>query len=104
MFLSSSLPVFESHGGRLELFDDGHCPETFRLHQHERVAEAGKNDGDLVDNDDHNINAAPRILGYHTLNSTLPSPVYIYDYVLNPNHAHMLYKVTASGKTTSHQR
>ena len=75
--MSSAMPEFESHGGRLEAFDDGHCPETFRFPQ------SGNNDD------------APRIVMY---NRSPSSAVHIYDEILNRNVAKMLYEVTAPGR------
>mmetsp|Transcript_38925 Transcript_38925/g.81426 ORF Transcript_38925/g.81426 Transcript_38925/m.81426 type:complete len:636 (-) Transcript_38925:49-1956(-) len=98
---STSLPSFESHGGKLEEFDDGHCPETFRFQQHEE--KNSKNIGDLAVNCDA---ATPRIVRYNSpqltssasSNSTSPLSVHVYDGVLNPNNSRMLYNVTAPTK------
>jgi hypothetical protein len=70
--------AFESHGGRLEPFDDGHIPETFGCISEEDV---------------------PRIVRYDssTANKT---DVHIYDGVLDSNHACMLYNVTSGGRAT----
>jgi len=93
-----NLPDFESHGGRLEAFDDGHFPETFRCQQcdHKEIK------------DDHAM--APRIVRYdhsHKLTSpqsTSSSPssrVHIYDDVLHPNDTRMLYELTAHDEQRS---
>jgi hypothetical protein len=85
-----NLPEFESHGGHLEAFNDGHCPETFRCLQNE--------------NEEINV-MTPRIVRYDHLHqssstqskSSSPSScVHIYDDVLHPNDTRMLYELTAS--------
>lgn len=85
-----NLPEFESHGGHLEAFNDGHCPETFRCLQNE--------------NEEINV-MTQRIVRYdhlHQSSSTQSKPsspsscVHIYDDVLHPNDTRMLYELTAS--------
>lgn len=70
---------FESHGGRLTSFNDGHIPETFRFQS--------------TDNNDESSNS--KIVTYD--HSALPSrsEVHIYDGVLHPHHARMLYDATS---------
>ena len=85
--MDSNLPAFESHGGKLEVFNDGHIPETFQEEQ---------------TNDDA-LSSTPRIVRYDAI-STQPSNVYIYDGILNPNSARMLYEVTATSSTIPSQQ
>ena len=104
---SSKLPAFESHGGRLAAFDDGHIPETFRFQQRDKTR--GKNNDDDHDEEEEAL-ATPRIVTYdlpqqvetlHASSECRPSStVHIYDNVLKPNNAHMLYMVTASSSQT----
>lgn len=94
---ASALPdFFEAHGGRLEAFDDGHCPETFRFQQQHnqgaRDEAAGSAEGI------GNGIAIPKILRYNLPTSAQPSNVHVYDGVLNPFDARMLYEATASSK------
>jgi hypothetical protein len=90
MPVTFNLPEFESHGGHLEAFNDGHCPETFRCLQNE--------------NEEINV-MTQRIVRYdhlHQSSSTQSKPsspsscVHIYDDVLHPNDTRMLYELTAS--------
>ncbi len=76
MSFTFNTPEFESHGGRLEAFDDGHCPETFRC-----------------PNDQNENVVPPRLVRYDHLHQ---SSVHIYDNVLNPNAPRLLYELTAS--------
>jgi len=102
MPFSSTLPAFENHGGSLESFDDGHCPETFRFQEH------GTKNGAMDDGLAHNENgmATPRIVRYNSVQAPAlpssdpvsPSSVHIYDGILDPNNARMLYQVTASSR------
>jgi len=87
--MDSNLPAFESHGGKLEAYDDGHIPETFQEEQ---------------TNDDALSSSTPRIVRYDAAVSTQPSNVYIYDGILNPNSARMLYEVTATSSTIPSQQ
>ena len=75
----ASPSTFPAFGGRLEAFDDGHCPETYRFDT--KIARIVRHD----DNDD--------------ASSSSNNHVHIYDSVLNPNDARMLYEVT---NTTAH--
>lgn len=85
-FTFNKPPDFESHGGRLEVFDDGHCPETYRGHK-------AHNDELIYEND---AVMAPRIVRYDYASSpSSTTSVHIYDDALNPNDARMLYVVTA---------
>ncbi|KAL9190874.1 hypothetical protein ACHAXT_000580 [Thalassiosira profunda] len=77
--MASALPAFDSHGGRVEAFDDGHCPETFRC----------ENEGAGASGDDA---AAPRIVRYDLGTS---ADVHVYDGVLDERTSHMLYEATA---------
>ena len=76
-------PEFESHGGRLEAFYDGHCPETFRCPKND------KNENDAL---------PPRIVRYDRMHqsSSTESSVHIYNDVLNPNASRLFYELTAS--------
>jgi hypothetical protein len=78
---SSTFPDFESHGGRLEAFDDGHIPETFRWCAQSTTEE----DEDV-----------PRIVRYN--HAADKNDVHIYNDVLHPHHARMLYEATAPPK------
>ncbi|KAL7532781.1 hypothetical protein ACHAXR_004842 [Thalassiosira sp. AJA248-18] len=101
MALSSTLPAFVSHGGHLEAFDDGHCPETFRFQQIQETNNNLSGSGNAGD-----VTATPRIVKYDQLAASAssapppppPSNVHVYDDVLNPNNARMLYAVTASSR------
>ena len=88
--MDSNLPAFESHGGKLEAYDDGHIPETFQEEQ---------------TNDDALSSSTPKIVRYDAAVSTAePANVYIYDEVLNPYTARMLYEVTATSSTIPTQQ
>lgn len=88
--MKSNFPAFESHGGKLEAYDDGHIPETFQEEQ---------------TNDDALSSSTPRIVRYDAAVSTAePANVYIYDEVLNPYTARMLYEVTATSSTIPSQQ
>lgn len=86
MMLGNRQPNFESHGGRLEAFDDGHCPETYYRIDHHYLS-------NNVDDENNNATSSPRIVKYdHPTTKT--SSVHVYDNVLDPNIARMLYNVT----------
>ena len=72
-------PSFESHGGRIQCFNDGHVPETFRFHTHQ----------------DESSSVIPKIVKYDGASLPNRSEVHVYDNVLHPHHAKMLYNVTA---------
>lgn len=76
---SSTFPDFESHGGRLEAFDDGHIPETFRCAQSTTEEDV------------------PKIVRYNPAAAD-KNDVHIYNNVLHPHHARMLYEATAPPK------
>ncbi|KAL7463668.1 hypothetical protein ACHAXS_004025 [Conticribra weissflogii] len=85
----SALPSFESHGGRLEPFDDGHIPETYRFSP-SVCGQAHRDTGNELDA------STPRILIYDCCRSAKKSSVHIYDGILNAHHARMLYEVTTT--------
>jgi len=88
--MESNFPAFESHGGKLEAYDDGHIPETFQEEQSK--------------NDDALCSSTPRIVRYDAAVSTAEPVVYIYDGILNPNSTRMLYEVTATSSTIPTQQ
>lgn len=78
-----AFPDFESHGGRLEPFNDGHCPETF-VKRGTDTTDSAK----IVRYDDHCSSAS----------NSVENDVHVYNDVLNPHHAQMLYEATAPAK------
>ena len=80
-------PSFESHGGRLECFNDGHIPETFRFQSYP----------------DEKSSATPKIVKYDSASLPTRSEVHVYDNVLHPRHAQMLYDVTAGCSSSNRQ-
>jgi hypothetical protein len=90
LYSTNRQPNFESHGGRLVAFDDGHCPETYHVDHHYH----------LSDDENNNNATSPRIVKYDNL-CTATSSVHVYDNVLDPNIAHMLYNVTSSSSSSS---
>ena len=89
--MGSTFPAFESYGGRLEEFYDGHIPETFRFQQHEET-------NDMKSDGDNTSLLTPRIVRYDS--STSSANVHVYDGILHPHDARMLYEVTASSIPT----
>lgn len=86
MILGNQQPNFESHGGRLESFDDGHCPETYHCIDHHLS-------NNVDDDENNNATSSPQIVKYdHPTTKT--RSVHVYDNVLDPNIARMLYNVT----------
>jgi len=85
----SALPSFESLGDRLEPFDDGHIPETYRFSS----SVVGPTHTDFGSNLDA---STPRILNYDCYRSANNSSVHVYDDILSAHHARMLYEVTTS--------
>lgn len=71
---------FESHGGRLESYNDGHIPETFRFQTSYNSGSEGS--------------STPRIVNYHDILMSSQSEVHVYDGILHPHHARMLYDAT----------
>lgn len=71
---TATMLPFESHGGRLISFNDGHTPETFRFQASDE-------------------SSSSKIVTY---DSALPSrsELHVYDDVLHPHHARMLYDAT----------
>eukprot|EP00956_Cyclotella_meneghiniana_P020974 scaffold37642_cov96-Cyclotella_meneghiniana.AAC.6 len=69
---------FESHGGHLKAYNDGHVPETFRFQS------------------EHGSSSCPQIVHYDIPSR---SEVHIYDNVLHEHHARMLYDVTSDTST-----
>jgi hypothetical protein len=96
MFSGVLLPNFS---GCLEEFDDGHIPETFRFIANER-----KYSRDDADADDRYVDTTtPRIVRYNNRPSSSNSVehVHIYNDVLRPHHAQMLYDVTTTRHDSS---
>eukprot|EP00985_Skeletonema_marinoi_P012587 scaffold6092_cov105-Skeletonema_marinoi.AAC.4 len=95
-----AFPAFESHGGRLEPFNDGHCPETFRCAQSATSAESGGTDESTTVS---SCTDTARIVRYKcpTESDSVENEVHIYNDVLNPHHVQMLYEATASTKHDS---
>lgn len=81
-----AFPAFESHGGCLELFNDGHVPETF-----------------LTRCVDEESTTAPRIVRYKcpSVSNSGENNVHVYNGVLHRHHVQMLYEATAP---TQHNR
>ena len=95
-----AFPAFESHGGRLEPFNDGHCPETFRCAQSATSTESGGTDESTTVS---SCTDTARIVRYicPSESDCLENKVHIYNDVLNPHHVQMLYEATASTKHDS---
>ena len=81
-----AFPSFESHGGCLEPFQDGHCPETFRCAQSSKLRDSS------------------RIVRYkRSLESDSEASVHVYNGVLHPHHVQMIYEATArTEESTQH--
>ena len=95
-FYSTNLqPHFESHGGRLEAFDDGHCPETYHINHNHHLS------NNVDDESNSDATSSPRIVKYDQHPTATTSSVHVYDNVLDPNIARMLYNVTNSSSSSS---
>ena len=91
-----AFPSFESHGGRLESFDDGHIPETFRCPQSSTSRGADESTTTTTTSSCANT---PRIVRYKCPSaSDSVENVHIYNDVLNPHLVQMLYEATAATK------
>jgi hypothetical protein len=91
-------PAFESHGGRLETFDDGHVPETFRRAQ----SSTSKGADESTTTSSSCAETPPRIVRYKRKSkSDSVENVHIYDKVLNPHHVQMFYEATATKQDSS---
>lgn len=73
---------FESHGGHLKAYNDGHVPETFRFQSEDAIS------------------SSPQIVNYDIPSR---SEVHIYENVLHEHHARMLYDVTSESSTRQSQ-
>eukprot|EP00986_Skeletonema_menzelii_P001013 scaffold274_cov144-Skeletonema_menzelii.AAC.36 len=78
-----AFPAFESHGGCLEPFNDGHCPET----QASSSADAAR----IV-----------RYIICPSASNSIENNVHVYNDVLHPHHVQMLYEATAPTQNHDH--
>lgn len=93
------LPAFDSNGGNLETFHDGHVPETFRRAHRSSTLRCADESTAITTSSSADI---PRIVRYKRPSiSDSVENVHIYNDVLNPHHVKMLYEATATKDDSS---